>query len=209
MSSAGPWRQRLPLRIARIQGDQLSISQHHSAGWVHSKRPGRDNTRQSRSNLCILNRMNPRIRLILPCSTTLRHANKGIMDNTSKLKDKYLAKHALWNWHDNSTIDIVDADNNVLIHLNEWQALVFFEADGSTTTERLIYSLLTTYKNLNEEDLRKTIVDSAEQLVFELNVVELRSEKDDLPYCFDLPLNKQDKQESYRALAKPIPPGRR
>jgi len=40
MSSAGPWRQRLPLRIARIQGDQLSISQHQIGRLGAQQTPG-------------------------------------------------------------------------------------------------------------------------------------------------------------------------
>lgn len=113
------------------------------------------------------------------------------MVSTANLKGKYLARCALWDWHDNSTIDITDDQNHVNAHLDEWQTLVFFEADGNITVEEIIASLSAKYEGQLPKDYNAKIIDSTKKLIEEIKGVELWDHKEDLPYYYEWPLKEQ------------------
>ena len=118
------------------------------------------------------------------------------MDSRPTLETKYLARCALWNWHDAGTVDITDLEGNVLAHLSEWQTFVFHGADGNFTAEELISSLQTNRPGPAPDDLREQVLTAAQELVNGLKVVELWDRKDDLPSYFELPLKEQDTEGS-------------
>ncbi len=123
------------------------------------------------------------------------------VDSKSGLEGRYLARCTLWNWHDNSTIDIIDLENNVIFHLDEWQTMVFFEADGNITAEALVSSLQAKYHGRVPQDFNDRVFISTEELAYKFKVIELWSHKDDLPYYFELPLAEQDQEQSLRLMA--------
>lgn len=117
-------------------------------------------------------------------------------------KEKYMARCALWNWHDSHTVNIVDNQNREMITLNPWQTLVFHEADGNKTVEEFFFWLVGQYRDAEEipQNLEEIILNALKELIEEKKVVELWDNKNDLAYYFDLPRKEQDEQEALRLM---------
>jgi hypothetical protein len=120
--------------------------------------------------------------------------------NALAWKQKYLARCALWNWHDSHRINIVDIQNRGTITLDSWQTLVFHEADGNKTVEELFFWLVSQYSDKQEipQNLEEIILTALKQLIEQMKVVELWTQKNDLAYYFELPTDEQDEHETLR-----------
>lgn len=98
--------------------------------------------------------------------------------------DLYIARCATWEWHNASQIDIVDANGNVLVTLDEWQTLIFHEADGGRTVRNLLTWRASHYCSQSKPkppDLDQTVLNALTVLVEEMRVVELCQEGPVLP----------------------------
>ena len=104
----------------------------------------------------------------------------------------YLCRCARWDWYDNSTIKICDASNNTLIHLNEWQTMIFYMADGSTSFESIVGSYLSRRGQLTEQEFTEKLRSTKDALVHELQVVELSEHKKCLESTYELPASQND-----------------
>lgn len=128
---------------------------------------------------------------------------KAKLTNDPKIWNrKILARCAIWDWHDSKCIDVLDYKGNVDFTLNEWETLVFHEADGNNTIEDIISLFPTLYKNkeMIPKQYEKNIFKAAEDLIFKMKLVELWDRKEDLAYYFDLPKEEQNEEESFRLM---------
>jgi hypothetical protein len=91
----------------------------------------------------------------------------------------YFTRNAAWGWHDAGRIDVLDDRGAVLTTLDEWQTLVFHEADGERRVGEFFRWLLTKYPDEGEipPDLAGTITRVLSDLVDRLGVVELAGER--------------------------------
>jgi len=103
--------------------------------------------------------------------------------------NKILARNTKWSWHDEKHINILDNEEVFSITLDEWQTLVFHEADGNKTIDNIILWFPTQYKDKNSvpHNFEKYIYQAGEDLIFKLKIIELWDTKEDLAYSFDLP----------------------
>lgn len=113
---------------------------------------------------------------------------------TNKETDEklYLCRCVRWDWYDNSTIKICDAFNNTLIHLDEWQTMIFYMSDGSTNFESIVGSYLSRRGQLTEHEFIEKLRSTRDDLVHELHVIELSEHKTCLESIYELPIVKDD-----------------
>jgi len=91
----------------------------------------------------------------------------------------YFMRTAPWDWHDAGRIDVLDESGAVLTTLDEWQTLVFHQADGERRVGEFFTWLLTKYPDETEipPDLPETVTRALTDLVDGLHVVELAGER--------------------------------
>lgn len=106
----------------------------------------------------------------------------------------YLARVAPWDWHDEGTVDILDEQGHVTATLDDWQTLVFHEADANTTVGELIAML----KRRPPVDAKGIPVDptgdvltALHALTADLRAVELREDKSELDSDHNLPVSQR------------------
>jgi hypothetical protein len=124
-------------------------------------------------------------------------------DAPSGASDRYLARSALWDWHDAGRIDILALDGKVIATLDPWQTAVFHGAGGTITESQYLAWLRGLYRDPAEipADLAETVAKSRAELV-ELRVVEISDRPRALPYYFDLPKEEQDPEEARQAMRR-------
>ena len=105
----------------------------------------------------------------------------------------FLARRARWEWHDDVRIDILDDRDQPVVTLDEWQTLVFHEADGSHTLEAIIAEYPSHYQDPQKvpADYRGEITRAAGSLVDEHHWVERWERADDLAREVALPRSEQ------------------
>jgi hypothetical protein len=115
---------------------------------------------------------------------------------------RYLARAAAWDWHDAATIDILDEQGDVVRTLDQWQTLVFHEADANRTVAQLVAWLedrpAVDAHGRPADDPVGSVTQALAALTDDLGLVELRDAKADLPPEHDLPRSKRDLFESER-----------
>lgn len=112
--------------------------------------------------------------------------------NKENGENLYLCRCVRWDWYDNSTIKIFDAFNNTLMHLDEWQTMIFYMADGSTNLESIIGSYLSRRGQLTEHEFIQKLRSTRDNLVHELHVIELSENKKCLEAVYELPASHSD-----------------
>jgi hypothetical protein len=116
--------------------------------------------------------------------------------------DRYLARRAMWDWHDPARIDILSLDGQLIATLDPWQTAVFHGADASTKLSEFLAWVRASYQDGAEipADLDETISKCLTYLSGELHAVEFCDRSQDLPYYFDLPKQEQDRDEAMQAM---------
>lgn len=112
----------------------------------------------------------------------------------SDTNDMYLARRAAWDWHDDGTIDILDERGDVVETLDDWQTLVFHEADANTTVGELMAMLRKrppVDANGDPVDPTDSVMAALVALTDELRAVELRDGKSELDPDHNLPLSER------------------
>lgn len=112
------------------------------------------------------------------------------MGKIDEKRDHFFLRNALWLWHDNQTIDIVNEKMEIVLTLNLWETLVYHEAVGGQTVSDFIRYM----KNKEEQplEIEKLVKATLEKLVFEIGVVLLTKESNDFPLYYELPVNELD-----------------
>ncbi|HEX7842137.1 MAG TPA: hypothetical protein VF469_31915 [Kofleriaceae bacterium] len=105
----------------------------------------------------------------------------------------FLARRVRWEWHDRVRIDILDDRDQPVVTLDEWQTLVFHEADGNHTLEAIIAEYPSYYQDPQKvpADYRGEITRAAGSLVDERHWVERWDRADDLAHEVALPRSEQ------------------
>lgn len=108
--------------------------------------------------------------------------------------DKYFGRRAPWRWHNDGQIDVLDDRHDVVATLDEWETLVFHEAEGHRTVGELIASTAEQFRGKAPvpPDLEETISKALRRLVEELNAVELTDEWEALRDEHNLPVDEQE-----------------
>lgn len=108
-------------------------------------------------------------------------------------RDPFLARRARWEWHDNQRIDILDEHDRPVFTLDEWQTLVFHEADGNHSLEMIISWFPSQYQDTGKvpADYRREITRAASFLVDDRRWVEHWDRPDDLAREVALPRSEQ------------------
>jgi hypothetical protein len=117
---------------------------------------------------------------------------------------KYFARTALWDWHDEARIDILERDGRVRATLDPWQTAVFHGADANHTIDEFLADLRRPYGGhaAIPDDFDETVSKCLTGLVEDLRIVELCDRPKDLPYYFDLPKRAQDPARALEAMAQ-------
>ncbi len=102
----------------------------------------------------------------------------------------YFVRCATWKWHNNKQIEIMSENGHIPVVLDEWQTLVFHEANTNQTITELILSLATRYskKEAVPVNLDMIILKSLEFLVADVQAVRMTSIKMDIPDDYVFPL---------------------
>lgn len=105
----------------------------------------------------------------------------------------FLARRVRWNWHDDVRIDLLDDRDQPITTLDEWQTLVFHEADGNHSLDMIIGWFPTQYKDPAKvpADYRSAITEAAKFLIDDRRWVEPRDRPDDLAREVALPRSEQ------------------
>jgi hypothetical protein len=105
----------------------------------------------------------------------------------------FLARCVRWEWHDNTRIDILDEHDHPMCTLDEWQTLVFHEADGQQTLERIISAFPTNYRDPARvpSAYRHELSAAARFLIEDRQWVALWDRRNPLPRDLALPLSEQ------------------
>lgn len=125
-------------------------------------------------------------------------------DAPSGAGERYLARSALWDWHDAGRIDILAPDGRVIVTLDPWQTAVFHGAGGTITESQYLAGVRGLYRDPAEipPDLDETLAKTRTELVEELGVVEVCDRPRALPYYFNLPKEEQDPEEARQAMRR-------
>lgn len=117
----------------------------------------------------------------------------SLLTQPSSPQGPFLARRARWKWHDDVRIDILDDRDQPLATLDEWQTLVFHEADGNHTLEAIISAFPSHYKDPKKvpADYRREITRAAGSLVDDHHWVECWNRADDLACEVALPRSAQ------------------
>lgn len=97
--------------------------------------------------------------------------------------EKFLARRAVWEWHNNGQIDILAADGTVTATLTEWQTAIFHAADGNTSVQEFVSAMADSYDRSKTEipaDLGKDLLTDIAYLVDDIHAVEIWDKKGDL-----------------------------
>src|SRR5688572_1772631 len=121
-------------------------------------------------------------------------SNSEAATAAASIANKFFMRAAPWDWHDGARIDLVDEAGRVLITLDEWQTLIFHEADANRRIGDFITWMASKYRNPAElpPDLAQRIEATLRQLVDDLGAVALVDTSRDLPYHLELPRKQQD-----------------
>lgn len=107
-------------------------------------------------------------------------------------ENKYVARCSQWCWHDDSRIDILNSDGQVVTTLNNEQTWIFHEADGGHTVKSLLEWSASHYQGeQTPPDLDYTNLQTLEVLVEELRVVVLVAKAPVLPAHYLSPQKKK------------------
>lgn len=100
----------------------------------------------------------------------------------------FLARCARWEWHDKLRIDILDDRDRPVATLDEWQTLVFHEADGNHSLDMLIEWFPSQYHDpaMVPAEYRRAITQAASSLL-DQHWIEGWDRRDDLPREVALP----------------------
>ena len=101
----------------------------------------------------------------------------------------YFVRCATWKWHNNEQIEILSEKGHIPVVLDEWQTLIFHEANTNQTCAELILSLAARYskKEAVPADLDQIILRSLEFLVDNVQAVRMTSSKMDIPEEYEFP----------------------
>lgn len=115
---------------------------------------------------------------------------------------KILARCSFWDWRNSKCINVLDNKGNITQLLNEWETLVFHEANGNNTIRDVIDMYPTMYlkKEMMPKEYENEIIVAAKKIIQHFKLVELWDTKNDLVYYFDVPQGKQDKIEAKRLM---------
>jgi hypothetical protein len=97
--------------------------------------------------------------------------------------DKYLARRAIWEWHNNGQIDVLNADRTVAATLTEWQTAIFHAADGNTSVQEFVSAMADSYDRSSTDipaDLGQRLLGDVAYLVDDVRAVEMWDKKGDL-----------------------------
>ncbi|HAX90315.1 MAG TPA: hypothetical protein DCY91_29775 [Cyanobacteria bacterium UBA11370] len=122
------------------------------------------------------------------------NTDKQFDQNHSKLiehpwMNMYFVRCTTWKWYNNSQIEILSGKENIPVVLDEWQTLVFHEANTNQSCAELILFLAARYSQKEEipADLDQIILRSVEFLVEDVQAVRMTSSKMDIPEEYEFP----------------------
>jgi len=115
-----------------------------------------------------------------------------MMEQPETFMAKYLSRCALWNWYNNSFIVIMDENGAQKLVLDEWQTMIFYMADGMTSLNELIASLMSRREDgITEQEFIDRVVATANELITDHCFIRLLEVKGSNEDRFDTPLKEQ------------------
>lgn len=102
----------------------------------------------------------------------------------------FLARCVRWAWHDNVRIDVLDERGRPAHTLDEWQTLVFHEADGQRTLAQIIAMFPTRYRDpaAIPAAYQRELTEAARFLIEDRHWVMPRDRRNPLPEEFSEPV---------------------
>jgi hypothetical protein len=104
----------------------------------------------------------------------------------------FLARCMRWDWHDDVRIDVLDDAGRPICTLDEWQTMVFHEADGQQTLDQIIAMFPTHYRDPAKIPAMypRKLADAARFLIEEHHWIELRDRRNPLQDGLTLPASE-------------------
>jgi len=115
---------------------------------------------------------------------------------TYENKDKYFVRTATWDWLNKKEIYVVKKqDNQLSTHtMDFWLQEIFLDANGQITVAELIEIACKQFRDSNMKvpaNVDEYLIGELDRLVNELNIVEFKDQKTELPDLFNQPMSKQ------------------